>query len=170
MVHPNQAATVFCVIATATASCGGGSSHLVLDGGSSEGSGFGRAPTGPSSGDSSSEEPSSSGGLPSEAGPPTLSPGPFRSTVEAGPPTCTPTIVGGTGGPGECEVEFGETCGGTGYHATCACPQGTCACLGPSTTVIHFTGCPGCPSDPRSGASPSATTIAQVFARCGFPY
>jgi hypothetical protein len=58
-----------------------------------------------------------------------------------------------------CLTNQGESCsdGGFVYQATCACPQGTCACVGLSTTIVAFTGCPTCP------------TLPQAFALCGFP-
>lgn len=57
-----------------------------------------------------------------------------------------------------CETFGQEICGGsTTYQVACACPEGTCACFGPSTTVVSFPGCPSCPS------------LSQAFAACGFP-
>jgi hypothetical protein len=87
---------------------------------------------------------------------PDFPPGPFAGIGQA----CSP--LSGTGGgvlsQTQCTVSFGETCGGNDYQATCACPQGTCACFGSSTQVVTFTGCPSCPGP------------AQVFKACGFPY
>jgi hypothetical protein len=103
---------------------------------------------------------------------PSLSPGPFRATTDSAPPGCVPTPVGGTGGnggPGSCTITLGEMCGSASYHVTCACPQGTCACLGATTKVINFGGCPHCPGDPFMVGGSGATTAAEVFALCGFP-
>ena len=60
----------------------------------------------------------------------------------------------------ECESEFTESCGGTMYRIACACPNGTCACFGPSSThVIDFPVCPDCLMQP--------STLAVA---CGFPH
>jgi hypothetical protein len=80
------------------------------------------------------------------------------------------------GGPGmfgsaDCSVTISETCGSTTYYATCACPYGTCGCVGPSTSsVVNFTGCPNCPT--VMGPPPWGTGITanDVFALCGFPH
>jgi hypothetical protein len=178
------------LVGMAGASCGGSVSSSGTDGGSAEGSPSGGAsaspsgggspggsssggPSGSASGAGSPGGPSSTGGPPSGTSPPI--PGPFAGM---GGPGCTPMNVGGAGGgQGECTSMFGETCGGIDYQATCACPQGTCACFGPSTHVISFKGCPACP-----GALPNppgtigglttkgALTMDQVFALCGFPH
>jgi len=63
--------------------------------------------------------------------------------------------------PGECTVELNATCGNNAYQASCACPEGTCACFGSLTSVIHFEGCPFCPG------SEGVTSAAEVFALCG---
>jgi hypothetical protein len=93
-------------------------------------------------------------------------PGP-TPTVDAAPPT-TCTQLGGSGGfgNGQCDNTSGEMCGGINYQVSCACPRGSCVCFGPTTHVVSFPGCPYCPSDPPVGP----TTIAQVFALCGFPH
>jgi hypothetical protein len=77
----------------------------------------------------------------------------------AGPPAGG-AGTGGISGGGQCSVMFSETCGGINFDVSCACPQGTCACFGPTTTVVPFSGCPVCPG-PNSQSS--------VFALCGFP-
>jgi len=64
---------------------------------------------------------------------------------------------GGSGGTPSCQITSTETCSGTSYQVTCACPQGTCACFGAATTVVSFPTCPACPN------------ISQAFALCGFP-
>jgi len=65
---------------------------------------------------------------------------------------------GGGGGPESCSAFANETCDGVSYLVSCACPQGTCACQGPSSSFVAFTGCPACPTSPE-----------QMFAACGFP-
>jgi hypothetical protein len=69
--------------------------------------------------------------------------------------------------PGECTSTLTSTAGGKSYQATCACPEGTCACFGPSssTRIVSFTGCPFCPGEGSIGP----TTSERVFALCGFP-
>jgi hypothetical protein len=57
-----------------------------------------------------------------------------------------------------CESDFAKQCGTTRYEVVCACPEGTCACLGPSTHVVSFSNCPYCPASDA------------VYALCGFPY
>jgi hypothetical protein len=65
---------------------------------------------------------------------------------------------GGVGEPASCSAFASETCSGVSYFVSCACPQGTCACQGPSSTFVAFAGCPACPTSPE-----------QMFAACGFP-
>jgi hypothetical protein len=65
---------------------------------------------------------------------------------------------GGSGGPGSCSAFANETCSGVSYSVSCACPQGTCACQGPSSSFVAFSGCPSCPTSPQ-----------ELFAVCGFP-
>jgi hypothetical protein len=143
-------------VASSSASGSGspdGSSSGVASG-SSSGSG---SPEGSSSGVASG---SSSGGgsgglwLP-DSSVPALA-GPFAGIG----PGCAP--INGTGAgtfsQTSCFFSFGETCNGTMYQATCACPQGACSCVGLSTQVIGITGCPACPG------------AAEVFKLCGFPY
>jgi hypothetical protein len=71
---------------------------------------------------------------------------------------------GGFGGSG-CETTWDETCGGTQYDVVCSCPEGSCVCFGSTTHVVNYPGCPYCPNIPSLGA----TTVAAVFALCGFP-
>jgi hypothetical protein len=90
-------------------------------------------------------------------------PVPVRSPCAGIGPGCGPSLNGNSGvatfGQGKCTLGFGETCGGIDYTATCACPQGTCVCFGPSSTqVVSFTDCPSCPGP------------AQVYKLCGYPY
>lgn len=97
-------------------------------------------------------------------------------SVDAAPPTasddasaaCTPLSGNGNGstGGGLCDSNYSARCGGTTYQVSCTCPAGMCACYGPTTHVISFTGCPYCPSDGPS--APGPTTIEQVFTLCGF--
>jgi hypothetical protein len=58
-----------------------------------------------------------------------------------------------------CESDFAKVCGSTRYEVICACPEGTCACLGPSTHVVSFGNCPYCPQQDQA-----------LYALCGFPY
>jgi hypothetical protein len=95
------------------------------------------------------------------------------ATVDAAPPpavddggACMPMGGGGDEGSGECNQNWSEMCGSTNYQIDCACPRGTCICFGPTTNVVSYPGCPYCPSEPAVGP----TTLAQVFALCGFPY
>jgi hypothetical protein len=79
---------------------------------------------------------------------------------------CVQTGGGSSGGNGQCTSDFSETCGSTGYQIVCACPQGSCACFGESsTTVISYAGCPTCP-----GIGVDSTTMADLLTRCGFPH
>ena len=92
--------------------------------------------------------------------PGSLPPGQIFSPSAGIGPGCMPSngTGGGTYGHNECTISYAETCGGSEYQATCACPQSTCACFGSSTQVISFTGCPSCPAP------------AQVYELCGFPF
>jgi hypothetical protein len=81
-----------------------------------------------------------------------------RCTLDGGSAT---SVFGG-----QCATTFSATCGGTTYQATCACPQGTCACFGASTHVVAFTGCPFCPGSPDS-IGPA--TMQDIVELCGFP-
>jgi hypothetical protein len=103
--------------------------------------------------------PSSASGGPSQAAPPPSSlPSLFANPLTAGRGCSLGSGAGAaTQGPTGCTVTFGETCGDAGYQTVCACPQGTCACLGSSTSVVSFAGCPACP------------TNAEAFTLCGFP-
>jgi hypothetical protein len=61
-----------------------------------------------------------------------------------------------------CAIMWQETCDGMPYYATCACPQGTCSCVGQTTTVVNnfsYQGCANCYEVPPS----------DIFALCGFP-
>jgi hypothetical protein len=169
------------LVATTLASCGGGAGRVSSEGDASDDalptnggaaedalSTSGSSSSGGGSGSSPGSEPLDAGSF----SPPTLSPGPFKASSDSAPPGCTPVLVGGTGGlggVGSCTISFGEMCGSTSYHVTCACPQGTCACIGTTTSVVDFAGCPNCPGDPNTVAGPGSSTIAQVFALCGFP-
>jgi hypothetical protein len=157
----------------AGASCGGSSSTTGIDGGSPKGSSSGGSQGGSSGSTSGATfggasgsgsvggsqggpySSSSSGG--SESGPPFVPPTPPSPTAGLGP-GCTPMNGGGSIGPTECLTTLGEACGDAGYQATCACPQGTCACFGSATNVVSFTGCPSCP------------IAEEVFMLCGFPH
>ena len=160
-------ATVFVGLGVmAGASCGGSASTGGIEGGSREGSSASGSPedsssgfslSGSSSGGGSPGGPSSSGGGLSEAGPPFVPPPPTNPTAGIGP-GCTWMNGVATLSPTECIAPLGEMCGDAGYQATCACPQGTCACLGASTSVVSFTGCPNCP------------TPEEAFTLCGFPH
>ena len=103
--------------------------------------------------------PGQGNGLPSpnlDAAPPT------GSAVRPSSGPCS--IGGGGGGSGgsngmpTCETTAQGVCGGTPYQVSCTCPQARCACFGPTTTEVPFTGCPGCPG------------LSQAFAICGFPH
>jgi hypothetical protein len=154
-------------LAVANASCGGSASSVGTDsgspGGSSSGSTSGSASGGTRGSGSGAGSPgggSSSGGGPSEADPPFFPPPPPSPFAGIGP-GCT--IMNGTGagtlGQTECTTTLGETCGDAGYQATCACPQGTCACFGgAATNVVSFSGCPSCPM------------AEEAFTLCGFPH
>jgi hypothetical protein len=164
--------------------CGGGSASAGTDGGSPEGSASGAAASG-SSGGGSTGSPSSSGGATSGtsssgspgAGPPGSNPAddaesPANGDAAPGSGDCTPTLGGPATVGADCNSRLDETCGGTDYAATCACPQGTCVCFGPtSTTVIQFSGCPACPGGlPALGEPDGPMTMDQVFSLCGFPH
>jgi hypothetical protein len=158
------------LVATTLASCGGADGRVSGDGGASS-DGL------PMSGASSSRGDSGhgSGSEPPDAAssaPPTLSPGQYIATADAAPPGCTPTLVGAEGaggGRGSCAVNLSEMCGAVSYYVTCGCPQGACACVGPTNKVVDFSGCPYCPGDPTTAAPSGSSTVAQVFALCGFP-
>ena len=92
------------------------------------------------------------------------------SCVSGAPPPgdggCVPTGGGSSGGNGTCTSEFGESCGGMTYQVVCACPSGSCACFGPSsTTTFSFSGCPYCP-----GEGVGTTTSDDLLTQCGFPH
>jgi hypothetical protein len=71
---------------------------------------------------------------------------------------------GGVAGPTPaCTIIWEETCDGMPYYATCACPQGTCSCVGQTTTVVNNFNDPGCADDC------TAVSASAVFALCGFP-
>jgi hypothetical protein len=72
---------------------------------------------------------------------------------------------GSEGLGGDCTVNLSSP-GDAGYQATCACPQGTCACFGPSSTrIVDFAGCPFCPG---GFMSIGPTTEQHIFDLCGF--
>lgn len=82
---------------------------------------------------------------------------------------CTPSTGGGLNAGGDqCTGTFQGTCGGTMYQATCACPQGTCACFGPSNHVVAFAGCPLCPTETvtDAGVVTRGISASDVFALC----
>src|ERR1019366_591419 len=154
------------VVAVVDTSCGGSPSTVGSDSGLSQGPSLGGVSAdsstmmldGAASFDASPGSPSSSSSGGSEAGP--LAPPPPPSPTAGIGPGCTPVNgnSGGTLGQGECTMMYEEACGDASYQTTCACPQGTCACFGASTTVVNFQGCPTCP------------TTAEAFALCGFPH
>jgi hypothetical protein len=91
--------------------------------------------------------------------------GPVPCSTGGGVGTGGGTGAGGGGGGGAgssgapfCETTGDQTCGGKSYQVTCACPQGTCACFGDTTTVVPFAGCPKCPGP------------SQAFVICGFSH
>jgi|HubBroStandDraft_1064217.scaffolds.fasta_scaffold14278_5 hypothetical protein len=174
------AAGVVGLLALADASCGGSASSAGTDGGSS-----GSSPAGSSSGEGANS--SSSGGNSEDGG----SPGDAQSQSSSGAGSmpdsttaggdsstaCSSSGGGGTFGSEECTTMMQETCGSTTYYATCACPEGSCGCVGPTTRVVNFTGCPYCPTqmpmEPGVFTSfPDGTGIpaSEVFALCGFPH
>src|SRR5579863_8604264 len=161
---------VYVFVATTLASCGGGEGRVSSEGDATDDalptSGSASEDALPASGSSSGGgSSSSSGSEPLDAGsfsPPSLSPGPFRATADSAPPGCAPVMVagtGGAGGAGSCTISFGEMCGSTSYHVTCACPQGTCACIGTMTNVVDFAGCPYWPGDPNTVGGPGSSTV-----------
>ena len=89
------------------------------------------------------------------------------STSDDGSAACVTMGGSAGGGNGSCTSTLGETCGGTNYQVVCACPQGSCACFGPSSHVISFAGCPYCPSP---GGGPGNVSSDELFTRCGFPH
>jgi hypothetical protein len=87
-------------------------------------------------------------------------------STQTPPSTCTAGGASvGTSGGYDCEDTWAETCGGIDYEVSCSCPQGSCVCFGPTTHVVNYSGCPFCPDAPSSGS----TSVADVFALCGFP-
>jgi hypothetical protein len=89
--------------------------------------------------------------------------GPAPTPADGG---CVQTGGGSSGGNGQCTSDFSETCGSRSYQVVCACPQGSCACFGPSsTTAISYAGCPDCP-----GIGIDSTTSDDLLTRCGFPH
>ncbi len=78
--------------------------------------------------------------------------------------TVAPDSKGGWWDPGEggaCAIIWQETCDGALYTATCACPQGTCGCVGQTTSVVSF----GC----QANSNCLAMSASDVLALCGFP-
>ncbi len=166
-------AIVFGFAVLGVAACGG-KSIGEDDGGASAGS------PGPSGGGSSSA--SGSGATPTfgeDSGtgrsgtntnpPPGPGPGPTPSDAaapnprDAAPSACVMGgggggSAGGGGGPVTCDIMVQESCGGVNYQVSCACPQGSCACFGTTTSIVSFGGCPTCPMP------------VQAFQVCGFPH
>jgi hypothetical protein len=88
--------------------------------------------------------------------------------TDGAPPAPTPCMAMGGGGGfggGQCSLNWSETCSGTSYKVSCSCPEGACVCFGPTTHVVHYSGCPYCPAIPSVGP----TSVADVFTLCGFP-
>jgi hypothetical protein len=85
----------------------------------------------------------------------------IAGAVTGGADPCTPrtSLTPSDISSSNCESDFAKVCGGTRYQVICACPEGTCACLGPSTHVVSFGNCPYCPQQDQV-----------VYALCGFPY
>ena len=148
-------------------STGGPSSESSSAGGSVAGSG-----SAPGTSASSSSSPPSgdadlgSTGQGSGRGSPIQDAAPPTPTGSAAPTSVQCLMGGGGGGSGaagsdsspSCETTAEGTCSGISYKVTCACPQATCACFGATTTLVPFSGCPGCPS------------FSQAFNICGFPH
>jgi hypothetical protein len=59
---------------------------------------------------------------------------------------CTPVGGGGSFGNGQCSSTLNKTCNGTNYQIICSCPDAKCACFGPTSQIIAYSGCPYCPS------------------------
>jgi hypothetical protein len=74
-----------------------------------------------------------------------------------------PTFGGGSAGNGECSSTLNETYDGSSYQIICSCPDAKCACFGPTSQVIPYSGCPRCPF---WGGPPADDLLAQ----CGFPH
>lgn len=184
MICP-RAAGVIGLLAIASASCGGSASSIGTDGGSYGGSSAGSS-SGEGANSSSSGAHSGNAGSPGGAESQTGSSSGAGSmhdadTTDADASTACSPSPSGAGrffGSEQCTTMMQETCGGTTYYATCACPQGTCGCVGPTTRVVNFTGCPYCPTQMPmdlpgvSGSGPSGMGISasEVFALCGFPH
>jgi hypothetical protein len=79
--------------------------------------------------------------------------------------SCTKLGTANGGGSGTCITTVSEKCGDTSYQVVCACPQATCACMGPTNKVLPFASCPNCPAP-----SPGTTASGDLFALCGFPH
>jgi hypothetical protein len=159
---------VFGVVLLSLSACGGksnGGDEGGMSAGSSDGSssaaidsGVASALSGADSGTArpgtNSTPPPGNGPTPSDAGAPGIH--------DAAPSGCIlgpggGGTAGGGGGAVSCDVMVQETCAGVNYQVTCACPQGSCACFGPASSIGSFSGCPTCP------------TVAQAFQSCGFP-
>jgi hypothetical protein len=182
-------------VAVVSAACGTGvSSALPPDASASSSPGNSRE-SGASSGGASDGDPATVGSSDGDASTPrdgatSAEQSPFPSEaflVDDAGPECWANVDGPViGESGPCTTLLQETCGQTTYYATCACPQGTCGCVGPTTLVVDFTGCPYCPGEvdvppgdfdaaeaivKDAGAYKGARAAArQVFALCGFPY
>ena len=68
---------------------------------------------------------------------------------------------------GQCSSTLTKTCNGANYQIICSCPDAKCACFGPTSQVIAYSGCPYCPS-PGSPLGPSGPPSDDLFAQCGF--
>lgn len=155
-----QVAAILCT-ALACAACGG---QTVGTAASSDASTDGNAASPSSSSSSGGGLDGSSSGGAAEAGLPLWMPPPPLPPLTGFGPGCFPqgagiSTVPEPGTDAGCLTNQAESCkdGGLVYQATCACPQGTCACVGSSTNIVTFTGCPTCP------------TLPQAFKLCGFP-
>jgi hypothetical protein len=164
----------------AVPSCGGSAPSVALDGGSAGGSSSsagGSTGSGPSDdGESSAAGGSSGAGQPSSSS--SGNQGPTQSVIATqgdASLACTVTPGGGTAGGASCTAMMQETCGSATYYATCSCPEGTCGCVGPTTTsVVNFKGCPACPGFPEVGSptwfQQGVASTRAIFALCGFPH
>jgi hypothetical protein len=81
---------------------------------------------------------------------------------------CVPGGGFGSFGNGQCSSSMSMPCNGTNYEIVCSCPDAKCACFGPISQVIPYSGCPYCPS-PNGPQGPSGPSPKDLFAQCGFP-
>lgn len=82
---------------------------------------------------------------------------------------CAPVGGGGSFGNGQCSSTLSETCNGTNYQIICSCPDAKCACFGPTSQIVAYSGCPYCPS-PGGPVGPSGPPPSDLLAQCGFPH